>query len=87
MELIVYHVYLIKSVNHPEITYVGYTTDIKQRLAKHNSGGSPHTSKYVPWQLIVYLTFSEKKVASEFERYLKTQSGRAFAAKRFLIAP
>jgi hypothetical protein len=34
------------------------------------------------WSLITYLSFSEKSKAVEFETYLKTGSGHAFANKR-----
>ncbi|MFA5306456.1 MAG: GIY-YIG nuclease family protein [Candidatus Babeliales bacterium] len=35
-----YHVYILRSINHPEEIYTGYTTNMKQRLAEHNSGES-----------------------------------------------
>ena len=78
-----YYVYLIKSITSPETLYVGYTTNLEQRLETHNSGGSIHTAKYRPWQLVMYLSFAEQTKAAEFEEYLKSQSGRAFAKKRF----
>ena len=59
------------------------TDDLKNRLNKHNAGGSPHTSKYVPWTVVSYIAFSSKEKAVEFEKYLKSGSGRAFAKKRF----
>ncbi len=79
-----YHVYLIRSIKYPELTYIGYTTQIKQRLKTHNDGGSIHTAKYKPWKLVMYLTFSDQETAIKFEKYLKSQSGRAFAVKRFM---
>ena len=79
-----FYVYLIKSINFPEIFYVGYSTDLKQRLKTHNQGGSVHTAKYHPWQLIMHCVFIDQTTAQEFEKYLKTQSGRAFVKKRFL---
>ena len=63
--------------------YVGFTTNLDQRLETHNSGGSIHTSKYRPWKLVMYLGFAEQAKAKKFEQYLKSQSGRAFAKKRF----
>jgi predicted GIY-YIG superfamily endonuclease len=77
-----HYVYLLRSVGYTEQTYIGYTTDLKVRLRVHNAGGSPHTRKYRPWQLVTYLAFSEKHQAFAFERYLKSHSGKAFAAKR-----
>jgi putative endonuclease len=51
-------------------------------LAKHNAGEVTHTSKYRPWRLKTYVAFSDEKQAFEFEKYLKSASGRAFAKKR-----
>jgi predicted GIY-YIG superfamily endonuclease len=76
------YVYLLESVADPAQTYVGLADDLRERLKKHNAGGSPHTSKYRPWRIITYFAFSREKAAVDFERYLKTASGRAFANKR-----
>ena len=78
-----YYVYLIRSVLSPSINYIGYTTNLVERLATHNSGGSVYTKKYKPWELIICIAFSNMNRAKQFERYLKSQSGRAFAKKRF----
>jgi putative endonuclease len=51
-------------------------------LAKHNAGEVPHTSKFKPWALKIYVAFSEEIQAFAFEKYLKSPSGRAFAKKR-----
>lgn len=76
------YVYLIRSLKSPNQTYVGLTSDVKKRLAAHNAGQSPHTSKYKPWQLVVFVGFLDELKATEFEKYLKSGSGRAFAFKR-----
>ena len=77
-----YYVYLLKSINFRNHVYIGFTTNLKDRLKTHNSGGSIHTAKYKPWALHSYFSFSEKSKALEFETYLKSHSGRAFAKKR-----
>lgn len=77
-----YYVYLIQSEAFPEQRYVGFTTDLKQRIAAHNAGGSKHTSKFTPWRLVSYHAFADKRRAQEFEYYLKSGSGKAFARKR-----
>lgn len=79
-----YYVYIIRSINHSNQVYVGRTTDLKKRLANHNSGTTPHTAKYKPWELVVELGFKDEMKAIEFEQYLKSGSGRAFRDKRFL---
>ena len=78
-----YYVYLIQSIHQPEICYVGYTTNLKERLSTHNSGGSVYTKKDRPWKLIMCSAFKNIDCAKQFEKYLKSQSGRAFAKKRF----
>ncbi|OAF05986.1 excinuclease ABC subunit C [Bradyrhizobium centrolobii] len=77
-----YYVYLLESEAFGDQRYIGLTTDLKQRLAHHNAGKSPHTSKYKPWRLVTYVAFSDIGKARAFERYLKSGSGHAFAKKR-----
>jgi putative endonuclease len=78
-----YHVYLIKSLTPPQPTYIGYTTNLKDRLAQHNAGRSIHTGKQAgPWELITCISFKDKMKALEFESYLKSGSGHTFAARR-----
>jgi predicted GIY-YIG superfamily endonuclease len=76
------YVYLLQSEVFVRERYVGVTSDLKQRLADHNAGKSPHTSKFAPWKLVTYLAFSDGRKAQTFERYLKSGSGHAFAKKR-----
>jgi len=78
-----YYVYLIKSQINSEKTYIGYTTDLDERLKKHNSGSSVYTADFRPWRLVASIGFDDKQKALEFERYLKVGSGHAFAQKRF----
>ena len=76
------YVYLLQSIPHPNQRYVGMTSDLKKRLAAHDAGLSTHTAKYRPWKLVTYLAFTDAAKAAEFERYLKSGSGHAFANKR-----
>jgi predicted GIY-YIG superfamily endonuclease len=76
------YVYLLQSETDVGQRYVGVKLDLRQRLAEHNSGKSPHTSKYIPWKLVTYIAFSDERKAEAFEHYLKSGSGHAFARKR-----
>ena len=76
------YVYLLESSHAQGQRYVGITADLKRRLAEHNAGKSLHTSKFMPWRLVTYVAFSDERKAAEFERYLKSGSGHAFANKR-----
>jgi len=73
------YVYVLQSISHPDQFYTGLSKDVAARLAGHNSGQSPHTSKFKPWQLLSYHYFERSEAAAAFERYLKSGSGRAFA--------
>jgi len=76
-------VYILKSLSDPHEYYVGLTSDLHARLAAHNFGLSPHTSRHRPWRTLVVIEFDEEAPAIEFERYLKTGSGREFARRHF----
>ena len=76
-----YYVYLLRSLKNSEKTYVGFSTDLQQRLAKHDSGGCPHTFEYRPWRLVAYTAFDDKGKALKFEKYLKVGSGYSFAKR------
>lgn len=77
-----YFVYFLKSINFPDQTYIGCTSNIDKRFEVHNFGGSPHTAKYKPWAFHAYFAFEEKQKAYDFEKYLKSHAGKAFASKR-----
>jgi putative endonuclease len=76
------YVYLLQSLSVPTQRYVGVTTNLEERLQAHNAGASLYTSKYRPWKVVMYLCFEDDRRAADFERYLKTGSGQAFANKR-----
>ena len=77
------YVYVLISKSDPTRHYVGLTDDLKDRLRRHNAGEVAHTAKYRPWKLQVAIAFNDRARASEFETYLKSHSGRAFAKRHF----
>ena len=79
-----FYVYIIRIETRSEQTHVGFTEDLKQRLATRNQGGSPHNAKFSPWQVVFFCAFLSKAKALTFERYLKSHSGKTFAGKRLL---
>jgi len=76
------YVYILQSFSTPEHFYVGFTEDLRARLQRHNAGEVPHTAKFRPWRIKTAIAFTDRNRALQFERYLKTASGRAFARKR-----
>jgi len=65
-------------------TYVGCTDNLKDRIERHKNGHVPATKSRLPVKLVCYFAFSNKYKAFDFEKYLKSGSGRAFL-KRHLI--
>ena len=78
-----YYAYILESLKYPNQHYIGHTSNLKERLCKHNTGGCPHTSKYRPWKIKLYVAFEDLEHAQKFEHYLKSGSGHAFAKRHF----
>jgi predicted GIY-YIG superfamily endonuclease len=80
-----YFVYILRSEKQASRIYVGVTNDLDRRLGEHaNSERDQYTHRYRPWKLETYVVFSNRLLAMEFEKYLKTGSGRAFM-RRHLV--
>ncbi len=75
--------YVLRSESDPDQYYVGLAEDIESRLKDHNAGKSKHTKKYRPWKIISIHGFPKRQKAADFEKYLKSGSGRAFAQRHF----
>lgn len=78
-----HYVYILRSESYPQQSYVGMTEDLKARLAVHNAGGSPHTSKFKPWTVETAIAFTSREKATALEAYLKTGSGHEFRYRHF----
>ncbi len=77
------YVYILRSSLRPEKLYVGLTEDVNRRLDEHNTGKSPHTSKFMPWSIETFIWFTNRRKAAAFEQYLKSGSGWAFRTRHF----
>lgn len=77
-----YVVYVIEnSLN--KSWYIGFTQNLKQRVAEHNSKKSPYTSRLAgDWKLIYSELYLNKKDALGREKFLKSGSGRKFLKKQ-----
>jgi len=63
---------MLKSISHlKNKTYVGFTSDYKKRLLKHNSGKGAKSTKGYKWVLIYKKLFFSKSNALKFEYKLK----------------
>lgn len=77
------YVYVLHSVSAPDRHYVGLTDDILRHLAAHNRGELPQTARHGPWRVHVVMKFGTAEAAAQFERFLKSASGRAFTQMYF----
>ena len=68
----VYYVYFIKTLNgYPKKSYVGYTNNLRNRIAKHNSNLGAKSTKGYKWELVYKKKFYSKSNALSFEYKLK----------------
>lgn len=65
--------------------YIGCTDNLKDRFNRHQHGYVPATKDRLPTKLIAYFAFENKYTAFNFEKYLKSGSGRAFLKKHVFI--
>ncbi len=77
-----YIVYILKCADNKP--YTGCTENLEERLERHANGYVPATKDRRPVQLITYVVFNDKYKAFEFEKYLKSGSGRAFINKHLI---
>jgi len=77
-----YYVYILKLID--DSYYIGYSSNLRNRIKVHNEGSVESTKKLRPANLIYYSAFISQKKATDFEKYLKTNSGFAFRNKRLI---
>lgn len=79
-----HYVYILSCSN--QSTYLGSTSNLKARLDRHRKGLVPATKHLLPVLLVSYFAFSNKYSAYNFEKYLKSGSGRAFMKRHQFVA-
>jgi putative endonuclease len=77
-----YTVYILECTDGKP--YTGCTENLEERLERHDKGYVPATVGRRPIRLITHIVFTDKYKAFEFERYLKSGSGRAFINKHLI---
>ena len=78
-----HYTYILESIRKPGTCYIGHTSNLTRRLAQHNAGENRSTRNYRPWKVKLYIAFETRGLAEDFERYLKSGSGHAFASHHF----
>lgn len=59
-----------------EKLYVGYSVNLKKRIAQHKNGEVFSTKSKLPVELIFYEAFADQEDAKRREMYLKTTAGK-----------
>ena len=73
--------YYVYSLKCKDGYYVGCTDNIQDRFERHQKGYVLATVNRLPVNLEFYFAIENKYKAFEFEKYLKSGSGRAFVKK------
>ena len=70
-----FQVYVLPSESTHRV-YVGYTSDLTQRLGQHNHGVTKSTKNRGPWALVHGEIYGTRSEAMQRERFLKSGQGR-----------
>jgi putative endonuclease len=73
----VHYVYMLRSDTDDGL-YIGYSANLRKRMAQHGEGLSKATARRRPWRLIYYEAYLDQADAVGRERYLKSGGGRRF---------
>jgi putative endonuclease len=75
-------VYILYS-NTSSRYYVGQTSDINQRLERHNQGRVKSTKYGIPWEVVLQLDVSTRSEAMVLEKQIKKRGARQYIEKHF----
>jgi putative endonuclease len=70
-----YYVYVLHN-SLKKFLYIGYSENLKERIASHNSGKNKSTKSYIPLDLVHYEAYRNMTDAKRRELYLKSNRGR-----------
>ncbi len=77
-----FYVYILRLLD--DKFYIGYSSDLKQRLLAHKNRQVISTKNRCSLVLVWYAAFQTQQKAITFEKYLKSSSGFAFRNKHFI---
>lgn len=79
-----YYVYILVCADNKP--YTGCTNDLKDRISRHDKGQVRATKDRLPVKLVAYFAVANKYTAFNFEKYLKSGSGRAFLKRHKIVS-
>ena len=66
-----FYVYMLKTKSKKDLTYVGFTKNLKNRIILHNAGKGAKFTRGRKWKLIYMEKYKTKKEAISREYYIK----------------
>ena len=72
-----YTVYILYSKKSSRY-YVGQTSDIKDRLERHNQGRSKSTKFGIPWSIVLQREFSSRSEVLILEKQIKNRGAKRY---------
>jgi len=72
-----YFVYILQSERDGSY-YIGHTSNLEDRLKRHNEGRSVYTRAKVPWKLVHQEGFDSRSDAMKREREIKAKKVRDY---------
>ena len=81
MNLKFHYVYVLRSQKDGNL-YVGYSADLKARIAAHGAGRVVSTKNRLPMELVYYEACRSQQDATRREKYLKSSWGKRFLKNR-----
>ena len=71
-----YYVYILISLKDSNF-YIGYTTNLDERIKRHSNGEVSSTSNRRPLELVFYEAYLKRSDAIRREKYFKTTKGKS----------
>ncbi|MEL6670556.1 MAG: GIY-YIG nuclease family protein [Bacteroidota bacterium] len=72
-----YYLYILYSAKIDRY-YVGSTSNLSDRLHRHNTGRSKYTKRGIPWEVVYTESFPDRPAAVRREREIKKKKSRVY---------
>lgn len=80
-----YWVYILRSLKYRRALYIGSTNELQTRIRQHNTGLSPSTKRYLPWELVYCEGYADEADTRDREKKIK-QFGKVYSQLKRRIA-
>ena len=81
-----YFVYILQSEKDGSY-YIGHTSNVEERLKRHNEGRSLYTRGKQPWKLVYHEILNSKSEAAKREREIKDKKDREYIVQLVRTSP